>query len=244
MVVRHSAQKAFGPLHLARFALPGFLLGTALTAVAGLAVLPAPAGTETLVAASSTSAGLVGMDQLQSTLAPPIPVPVVKAAPKVVARPTPQPTRAAAQKRVSRSRSVAPAQPAETTGGYACPVAGRHSFSDTWGEARSGGRRHQGTDVMAAYGTPVAAVTSGVVRTAYSSAGGISLYLDGNDGVQYFYAHNSRNSVRSGQRVKAGEIIAAVGTSGNAPDGAPHVHFERHVGGSTVNPYTFLRRIC
>ena len=124
-----------------------------------------------------------------------------------------------------------------------CPVPNA-SFTDTWGAARSGGRAHKGTDMMAPYGSPVYAVASGVVRTASSSAGGISLYLDATNGETYFYAHNSRNLVSTGQRVQAGDLIARVGTSGNAPDGAPHVHFEREVGGVSVNPYRFLRSIC
>ena len=124
-----------------------------------------------------------------------------------------------------------------------CPVPNA-SFTDTWGAARSGGRAHKGTDMMAPYGSPVYAVASGVVRTASSSAGGISLYLDASNGETYFYAHNSRNLVSTGQRVQAGDLIARVGTSGNAPDGAPHVHFEREVNGVSVNPYRFLRSIC
>ena len=228
-----------------RFALPGLLLGTTLLAMTGLAALPAPGGQ--LVAQSSGTSGAGSLAILRNDLAPPVVVvPKAPAAPKVTARPTPSPTRTSAAKRASRSRPEPKVAAVErfSTDGYACPVAGRHSFSDTWGEARSGGRRHEGTDVMAAYGTPLAAVTSGVVRTAFSNAGGISLYLAGDDGVEYFYAHNSRNSVSSGERVKAGEIVGAVGTSGNAPDNAPHVHFERHPAGSPVNPYSFLRRIC
>ena len=124
-----------------------------------------------------------------------------------------------------------------------CPVPNA-SFTDTWGAARSGGRAHKGTDMMAPYGSPVYAVASGVARTASSSAGGISLYLDATNGETYFYAHNSRNLVSTGQRVQAGDLIARVGTSGNAPEGAPHVHFEREVGGVSVNPYRFLRSIC
>ena len=124
-----------------------------------------------------------------------------------------------------------------------CPVPNA-SFSDTWGAARSGGRAHRGTDMMAPYGSPVYAVASGVVRTASSSAGGISLYLDASNGETYFYAHNSRNLVGTGERVQAGDLIARVGTSGNAPESAPHVHFERQVGGTSVNPYRFLRSIC
>jgi peptidoglycan LD-endopeptidase LytH len=125
---------------------------------------------------------------------------------------------------------------------FACPVPSA-SFTDTWGAARSGGRRHQGTDLMAAKGAPVYAVVAGRIRTASSALGGISLYLDGVNGETYFYAHNSANVASTGQRVQAGDLIARVGSTGNA-GGTNHVHFERQVGGRSVNPYEFLRRIC
>jgi murein DD-endopeptidase MepM/ murein hydrolase activator NlpD len=125
----------------------------------------------------------------------------------------------------------------------ACPVPNA-TFTDTWGAPRSGGRTHQGTDLMAPHGSPVYAVASGTVRTASSAAGGISLYLHADNGERYFYAHNAANVVRSGQRVRAGALVARVGSSGNAPDDAPHVHFEREVNGVAVNPYRFLRRLC
>jgi murein DD-endopeptidase MepM/ murein hydrolase activator NlpD len=129
--------------------------------------------------------------------------------------------------------------------GYVCPVRGRTDFTDTWGDVRPGGRRHQGTDVLAAYGAPVVAVTSGVIHTAYSSSGGISLYLRGTDGDEYFYAHNSRNVAADGERVQTGDLIAYVGTTGNARGGPAHVHFERHPdGGRPVDPYLFLVRAC
>lgn len=122
-----------------------------------------------------------------------------------------------------------------------CPVPNA-SFTDTWGAPRSGGRAHKGTDLMAPYGSPVYAVASGTVRAAYSSAGGISLYLDADNGETYFYAHNSKNVVTSG-RVSAGDLIARVGSTGNAGS-TNHVHFEREVNGVSVNPYRFLRSIC
>ena len=84
---------------------------------------------------------------------------------------------------------------------------------------------------------------SGRVRTASSSLGGISLYLDGDNGETYFYAHNSANVASTGQRVSAGQLVARVGSTGNA-GGTDHVHFERQVGGRSVNPYEFLRRLC
>lgn len=147
----------------------------------------------------------------------------------------------AAARAKAKQRLSAPAAASRISG--RCPVPNA-SFTDTWGAARSGGRAHKGTDMMAPYGSPVYAVASGVVRTASSSAGGISLYLDASNGESYFYAHNSRNLVHTGERVQAGDLIARVGTSGNAPDSAPHVHFEREVNGVSVNPYRFLRSIC
>jgi peptidoglycan LD-endopeptidase LytH len=122
-----------------------------------------------------------------------------------------------------------------------CPVPNA-TFTDTWGAARSGGRSHRGTDLLAPYGSPVYAVADGRVRSAYSSNGGISLYLDADNGETYFYAHNSENVVKSG-RVEAGQLIARVGSTGNAGS-TNHVHFEREVGGRSVNPYAFLRRLC
>ena len=119
------------------------------------------------------------------------------------------------------------------------------SFTDTWGARRPGGRRHKGTDLMAPYGSPVYAVAAGIVDTTYSSNGGISLYLRAANGDRYFYAHNSANVVGDGERVDVGQLIARVGTSGNARGTGAHVHFEREPGGGgAVNPYSFLRRLC
>ncbi|HWH30814.1 MAG TPA: M23 family metallopeptidase [Mycobacteriales bacterium] len=145
---------------------------------------------------------------------------------------------AAAKAKAARAREAG----IPASGGYACPVPNA-TFTDTYGAPRSGGRSHQGTDLMAPYGSPVYAVTSGVVRTASSSLGGISLYLHGDNGETYFYAHNSANVASSGQRVAAGDLVARVGSTGNA-GGTNHVHFEREIGGRTVNPYQFLLRIC
>ena len=146
----------------------------------------------------------------------------------------------AAASRTSRSSLSAP--PASSRINGRCPVPNA-SFTDTWGAPRSGGRTHKGTDLMAPYGSPIYAVAGGTVRTAHSSAGGISLYLNADNGETYFYAHNSRNLVSSGQRVSAGDLIARVGSTGNA-GGTNHLHFEREVGGRSVNPYSFLRSIC
>jgi peptidoglycan LD-endopeptidase LytH len=149
---------------------------------------------------------------------------------------------AAKAKAEQAAAQKAKAAAAPTSGGAACPVPNA-TFTDTYGAPRSGGRTHQGIDLMAPHGTPAYAVVSGRVRTASSSLGGISLYIDGDNGETYFYAHNASNTVSTGQRVSAGDLVAKVGSTGNA-NGNPHVHFERQVGGRSVNPYDFLRRLC
>ena len=164
----------------------------------------------------------------------PVVAPVVAAALPPLPAPAPKPA-------PSGSKPVPPAA-ARIAG--TCPVPAA-SFTDTWGAPRGGGRRHQGTDLMAPAGTPAYAVASGIVKTSSGGAGGISLYLRAVDGNTYYYAHNSSNVARNGQRVDAGQLIARVGSSGNASASAPHVHFEVQPGGGrSINPYPFLRRIC
>jgi peptidoglycan LD-endopeptidase LytH len=126
--------------------------------------------------------------------------------------------------------------------GYSCPVPGS-SFVDSWGNARSGGRHHKGVDMMAAFGAPNYAVTSGNVRSASSPLGGTSLYLNGDDGNTYFYAH--LQSITTTGRVSQGDKIGETGNTGNASGGPPHTHFEVHLGGgSIVNPYPYVAAWC
>jgi murein DD-endopeptidase MepM/ murein hydrolase activator NlpD len=128
-------------------------------------------------------------------------------------------------------------------GAWVCPVQGPHAFSNDWGQPRSGGRRHKGTDVFAPYGTPVVAPVSGSVADHDSGLGGKGFWLRGSDGNTYYGAHLSRfGNVGS---VGQGQIIGYVGTSGNARGGPAHLHFEIHPGGgAAVNPYGTLRAYC
>jgi murein DD-endopeptidase MepM/ murein hydrolase activator NlpD len=129
--------------------------------------------------------------------------------------------------------------------GKACILERPYSYVDSWGAARSGGRSHQGTDVMAPHGARVFAFVNGVVsRESTSTNGGIQLYLQGDNGIEYFYAHLSGYAVSTGTRVRAGQLIAYNGQTGNAQYTAPHVHFEVHIGGSAVNPYPHLKPVC
>ena len=132
--------------------------------------------------------------------------------------------------------------------GSSCILERPYTYVDSWGAPRSGGRTHLGTDVMAPHGARVFAFTGGVVsRESTSANGGIQLYLQGDNGVEYFYAHLSGYAVPTGARVRTGQLIAYNGQTGNASYTAPHVHFEVHLGGSggtPVNPYPYLKRVC
>ena len=155
------------------------------------------------------------------------------------------------EQRRKAAAKVTPAPPSGGGGaavngsGTACILERPYSFIDSWGAARSGGRRHQGTDVMAPHGARVFAFVNGVVsRESSSTNGGIQLYLQGDNGVEYFYAHLSGYAVGTGTRVRAGQLIAYNGQTGNARYTAPHVHFEIHLNGGPVNPYPYLRQVC
>lgn len=130
---------------------------------------------------------------------------------------------------------------------YSCPIASPFSFIDSWGFARSGGRSHKGVDIMSPYGTEIYAFTNGTIsRMSTSSLGGITLYLRGDDGNTYYYAHLASYAAGThpGKWVESGTLIAYNGDTGNAR-GAPHLHFEVHPGGgAAVNPYPWAAAAC
>ncbi|MEJ7722329.1 MAG: M23 family metallopeptidase [Ilumatobacteraceae bacterium] len=91
-----------------------------------------------------------------------------------------------------------PPPPPPSGGGLVCPVQGSSSYADTWGAARSGGRSHEGVDLIASAGTPLVAVVSGQAEMRSSSLGGNSVRILGDNGDYYFYAHLRRTPARAG----------------------------------------------
>jgi murein DD-endopeptidase MepM/ murein hydrolase activator NlpD len=124
---------------------------------------------------------------------------------------------------------------------------------DTFADAR-GKRAHEAIDIMAPRHTPVHAVEDGVIAKVFDSkgGGGLSLYqFDPTNTYCYYYAHLDRyaDGMRDGVRVRRGQIIGYVGSTGNASPNAPHLHFgifrltsdRVWWKGEPINPYAVLR---
>ena len=128
--------------------------------------------------------------------------------------------------------------------GYVFPVFGDSSFSDDYGAPRAVTGWHHGNDIFAATGTPVLAVADGTLsRVGINTLGGNRLWLTDEAGNEFYYAHLSAYAPAtvSGARVRAGQVIAFVGNTGQAITTPPHLHFEVHPrGGDSVNPYPYL----
>jgi murein DD-endopeptidase MepM/ murein hydrolase activator NlpD len=122
---------------------------------------------------------------------------------------------------------------------FAIPVT-QHGLSAYFGQAGMNWMTvHTGIDFPVSYGTPVMAATDGTVRTQWNSAYGNMVILTAPDGTETWYCHLSSAKFRSGS-VKAGQVIAFSGNSGNST--GPHLHFEVHPGGgSAVDPLPWLR---
>lgn len=120
------------------------------------------------------------------------------------------------------------------------------TFRDSWGEPRSGGRTHTGVDMMAATGTPLVAIESGRIYSPnWHYAGGLGLYIRGDSGDTWYYAHldGYASGIVDGVRVNAGQLVGWVGTTGNAS--VPHLHLGQIQGGVTyINPYPAVAAIC
>lgn len=132
-------------------------------------------------------------------------------------------------------------------------------FVDSFGFARSGGRRHQGNDLMAPKMTPVYSAAAGVVSSV--GDGGIAgrrVIIDHVGGWQSWYLHLNNDTpgsddgradwsdtvaagVAEGSLVTAGQQIGWVGDSGNAEWVGSHTHFELHWNGEVIDPFPYLK---
>ncbi|CAB4535430.1 unannotated protein [freshwater metagenome] len=142
------------------------------------------------------------------------------------------------------------------------PVSGGASYSDTFGAPRSGGRTHEGQDLITSKGTPLVAAVSGKitrVRHDLSGLSGNSLTITADDGWSYVYIHLNNDSpgtddasnlfqyafapgMALNKRVVAGELVGFLGDSGNAEETVAHLHFEiRQPGGTVLNAFASLR---
>jgi murein DD-endopeptidase MepM/ murein hydrolase activator NlpD len=164
------------------------------------------------------------------TTAPPPPTTTTTAPPPTTAPPTTEP--------------APPPEPEPDAGGLLCPVQGAVSFEDSFGAPRSGDRAHQGVDMMAAMGTPTVAPVSGRIEHRGNDVGGLSWWLYGDNGDEYFGTHLSGYENDGVGWVAAGTVIGYVGDSGNAA-GTPHLHFEIHPGGGgAINPFPEVAAAC
>ena len=136
--------------------------------------------------------------------------------------------------------------PPHRVNGKTCPIGTPNGFIDSWGFPRPGGRSHEGVDMFAPMGTPLFAVAEGTIFRVYTNTlGGLAINLIDADGNMYYYAHLSAAYVKDGQSVGVGQVIGAVGNSGNARGTPPHVHWQYHPGnGAPVNPYPLAFSLC
>lgn len=134
-------------------------------------------------------------------------------------------------------------------------------FSNSWGAPRSGGRRHQGTDIISPRGTAIVAVADGVItKLGKSRLSGYYIRVEHRDGWATSYMHLNNDTLGTddgkggawtafyptlmeGDEVRAGQVIGYVGDSGNAEHTLPHTHFEIKHDGKKKNPYRFLREV-
>ena len=117
-------------------------------------------------------------------------------------------------------------------------------IADTWGGARSGGRRHEGTDIFAPRGTPVTSATRGIVmRIGEGGIGGRVVWVLGPGGERHYYAHldDWAPGLRRYQVVRSGDPLGVVGDTGNARGTPPHLHYGIYGEGGARNPHLRLR---
>ena len=175
--------------------------------------------------------------------------------PQSPATPAPPP-QAPAKAPVPRAQPTFPiSTPRPHAGALLLPVRGIKpaQLRDTFNDARGGGTRgHQALDIMAPRGTPVLAAVDGHIEKLFDSDnGGLTIYeFDKAQARAYYYAHLDRYAagLAEGKEVKRGEVIGYVGSTGNASEDAPHLHFaifelgpeKKWWEGTAIDPFPLL----
>ncbi|CAB4683146.1 unannotated protein [freshwater metagenome] len=145
---------------------------------------------------------------------------------------------AAKAKKIATARERA--RLAKISRNFTRPVVNYRLSASFGSKSRLWAHRHTGQDFAAAYGAPVRAAESGVVVFAgWDGPYGRKIAIRHPNGVQTWYGHLSRISVKVGQNVKVGKRIGSVGASGNVT--GTHLHFEVRKYGVPVNPVKWLR---
>ena len=226
----------------------GFALGVLCLAVAlkVSGTLPAPfaRAPETAPADRSAPPGAASLPDLANIPKPPALEPPPFELPQSVGT---QPSAATQPSHGEASRLVAEDHPV-------MPVAGVDAarLTDTFDEVRDG-HKHEALDIPAARGTPVrAAVEGNVVKLFTSKQGGLTVYqFDDSGNLCYYYAHLERYApgLKEGALLRPGDVLGYVGTSGDAPPNAPHLHFavfrlgpdKKWYHGTAIDPLPLLR---
>jgi murein DD-endopeptidase MepM/ murein hydrolase activator NlpD len=163
----------------------------------------------------------------------------------------------------SRALAIEAAPPSMATAGgllaqrnLRIPVEGitPAQLRDTFDDARAVGRRHDAIDIMAPRGTEVVAADDGTIAKLFTSrAGGLTIYeFDPTQTFSYYYAHLDRYAagIAEHQAVHRGQLLGYVGSTGNASEDAPHLHFaiarldtdRSWWKGDPINPYPLLSK--
>jgi murein DD-endopeptidase MepM/ murein hydrolase activator NlpD len=234
--MRRRADRAFGPILAASV---GFLAGALFTGIL-LTTGPGSAASGTRLGDDCGEAALARSPDRpdRQTIAVPVPVP--------------RPSAAAAE---STPPKIGADPIADLRGRQlAIPVRGVEydDLRSSFDEKRGASRLHEAMDILAPRHTPVLAVEDGTIARLFASqAGGTTIYqYDPSSRYVYYYAHLQRYApgLAEGGRVKRGDVIGFVGTTGNAPENTPHLHFaifrmtdqKQWWQGTPIDPYDIL----
>jgi murein DD-endopeptidase MepM/ murein hydrolase activator NlpD len=209
-----------------------------------------PAGSEIIVGSAEAAASAVREEE-PTTTEPPSSSGTPETPPSGPPRdPEPQPPGASPTPPPVVQNPPPRVKPRFSADGYVFPVYGPSSFTDDFAAARALTGWHHGNDIFAPAGAPILAVTDGTLfLVGWNDIGGNRLWLRDTEGNEFYYAHLSAFSplAYNGSRVRAGDVIGFVGTSGDAIGTPPHLHFEIHPAAllglgydGVINPYRYL----